>query len=88
MDRFDAMQAVARVVKAGSFAKAAQTLHISKTIVLQLVQLAQQMEARLRVILLKRTTRRVKVAADGATCYERAARLLADGRGFVIHVKS
>lgn len=85
MDQFDAMQAVARVVKAGSFAKAAQTLHIGKTIVLQL---AQQMEARLRVIMLKRTTRRVKVAADGATCYERAACLLADGRGFVIHVKS
>ncbi len=87
MDRFDAMQAIARVVEAGSFTKAAQTLHISKTIVPQLVQ---QMEARLHVILLNRTTRLVKVAADNAACYERAVRLLADGDGdgFVIHVKS
>lgn len=28
MDRFDAMQAFARVVEAGSFTKAAQTLHM------------------------------------------------------------
>ncbi|HHX1907054.1 TPA: LysR family transcriptional regulator, partial [Klebsiella pneumoniae] len=29
MDRFDAMRAFARVVEAGSFTKAAQTLHMS-----------------------------------------------------------
>jgi DNA-binding transcriptional LysR family regulator len=46
MDRFDAMQAFARVVEAGSFTKAAETLHMSKTSVTQLVQ---QLEARLRV---------------------------------------
>lgn len=49
MDRFDAMQAFVRVVDAGSFTKAAQTLHMSKTTVTQLVQ---QLEARLRVKLL------------------------------------
>ncbi len=54
MDRFDALQAFARVVEAGSFTKAAQTLHMSKTTVTQLVQ---QLEARLRVKLLHRTTR-------------------------------
>ena len=75
MDRFDAMQAFARVVEAGSFTKAAQTLHMSKTTVTQLVQ---QLEARLRVKLLNRTTRRVKVTADGAAYYERVVRLLAD----------
>ncbi|HEX5737922.1 MAG TPA: LysR substrate-binding domain-containing protein [Hydrogenophaga sp.] len=75
MDRFDAMQAFARVVEAGSFTKAAQTLHMSKTTVTQLVQ---QLEARLRVKLLNRTTRQVKVTADGAAYYERVARLLAD----------
>ncbi len=75
MDRFDAMQAFARVVESGSFTKAAQTLHMSKTSVTQLVQ---QLEARLRVKLLNRTTRRVNVTADGAVYYERVQRLLAD----------
>ena len=75
MDRFDAMQAFARVVEAGSFTKAAETLHMSKTSVTQLVQ---QLEARLRVKLLNRTTRKVNVTADGAAYYERVLRLLAD----------
>ena len=63
MDRFDAMQAFVRVVETGSFTKAAETLRISKTSVTQQVQ---QLEARLRVRLLNRTTRRVNVTADGA----------------------
>ncbi|MBC7992534.1 MAG: LysR family transcriptional regulator [Rhizobacter sp.] len=75
MDRFDAMQAFARVVEAGSFTKAAETLHMSKTSVTQLVQ---QLEARLRVRLLNRTTRKVQVTADGAAYYERVVRLLAE----------
>lgn len=75
MDRFDAMQAFARVVEAGSFTKAAETLHMSKTTVTQLVQ---QLEARLRVKLLNRTTRKVNVTADGAVYYERVIRLMAD----------
>lgn len=75
MDRFDAMLAFARVVEAGSFTKAADTLHMSKTTVTQLVQ---QLEARLRVKLLNRTTRKVNVTADGAVYYERVVRLLAD----------
>ncbi|SDU70694.1 MULTISPECIES: LysR family transcriptional regulator [Pseudomonas fluorescens group] len=75
MDRFDAMQAFARVVEAGSFTKAAETLHMSKTTVTQLVQ---QLEARLRVKLLNRTTRKVNVTADGAVYYERVLQLLAD----------
>lgn len=75
MDRFDAMQAFARVVESGSFTKAAETLHISKTSVTQLVQ---QLEARLRVKLLNRTTRKVNLTADGALYYERVLRLLDD----------
>lgn len=75
MDRFDAMQAFARVVETGSFTKAAETLRISRTSVTQLVQ---QLEARLRVRLLNRTTRQVNVTADGAAYYERVLRLLAD----------
>jgi DNA-binding transcriptional LysR family regulator len=75
MDRFDAMQAFARVVEAGSFTRAADTLNMSKTTVTQLVQ---QLEARLRVKLLNRTTRKLSVTADGAAYYERVVRLLAD----------
>ena len=75
MDRFDAMRAFARVVEAGSFTQAARTLDMSKTSVTQLVQ---QLEARLRVKLLNRTTRKVNVTADGAVYYERVLRLLAD----------
>lgn len=75
MDRFDAMQAFVRVVETGSFTKAADTLYMSKTSVTQLVQ---QLEARLRVKLLNRTTRQVNVTADGAAYYERVVRLLAD----------
>lgn len=75
MDRFDAMQAFVRVVETGSFTKAAATLHMSKTTVTQLVQ---QLEARLRVRLLNRTTRKVNVTADGAAYYERVVRLLVD----------
>ncbi|WKB50611.1 LysR family transcriptional regulator [Eleftheria terrae] len=75
MDRFDALRAFVRVVEAGSFTKAAQTLHMNKTSVTQLVQ---QLEARLRVKLLNRTTRRVGLTADGAAYYERVVRVLAD----------
>ncbi len=75
MDRFDAMQAFVRVVDAGSFTKAAETLRLNKTSVTQLIQ---QLEARLRVKLLNRTTRKVQVTAEGAAYYERVVRLLAD----------
>jgi DNA-binding transcriptional LysR family regulator len=75
MDRFDALQAFVRVVETGSFTKAAETLHMSKTTATQLVQ---QLEARLRVRLFNRTTRKVNVTADGAAYYERIVRLLAD----------
>ncbi|NVM76186.1 DNA-binding transcriptional LysR family regulator [Duganella sp. SG902] len=75
MDRFDTLQAFARVVEAGSFTKAAQTLNMSKTTISQLVQ---QLETRLRVKLLNRTTRQVRVTPEGAAYYDRVVRLLAD----------
>ncbi|MTV37353.1 LysR family transcriptional regulator [Duganella radicis] len=75
MDRFDTLLAFVRVVEAGSFTKAAQTLHMSKTTVSQLVQ---QLEARLQVKLLNRTTRQVRVTAEGAAYYERVVRVLGD----------
>ena len=75
MDRFEAMRAFARVVETGSFTRAALTLQVSRTTVTQLVQ---QLEAHLRLRLLNRTTRRVRVTADGAAYYPRIARLLAE----------
>ena len=69
------MQAFVRVVEAGSFTKAAETLFMSKTTVTQLIQ---QLEGRLRVKLLHRTTRSLRMTEDGALYYERALRLLAD----------
>lgn len=75
MDRFDAMQAFVRVVETGSFTRAAASLGLGRATVTGLVQ---QLEARLRVRLLERTTRRVAVTADGAAYYERVLRLLAD----------
>ncbi|MCP1650140.1 LysR family transcriptional regulator [Pseudomonas nitroreducens] len=75
MDRFDAMQAFVRVVQTGSFTRAAETLHMSRTSVTHLIQ---QLEARLRVRLLNRTTRKLNLTADGAAYYERVVRLLAD----------
>ncbi len=48
---------------------------MSKTTVTHLVQ---QLEARLRVRLLNRTTRRINVTPDGIAYYERVTRLLAD----------
>ncbi|NHQ89794.1 LysR family transcriptional regulator [Janthinobacterium lividum] len=73
MDRFDAMKAFVRVVETGSFTRAAATLHMSRTTVTQLVQ---QLEARLRLKLLNRTTRKVNVTADGASYYERIVQVL------------
>jgi DNA-binding transcriptional LysR family regulator len=75
LDRFDAMRAFVRVVEAGSFTRAAETLHMSRTSVTQLVQ---QLEAHLRVKLLNRTTRKVNITEDGAVYYERVARLLSE----------
>ncbi|MDX8121378.1 LysR substrate-binding domain-containing protein [Janthinobacterium sp. GMG2] len=73
MDRFDAMKAFVRVVETGSFTRAAATLQMSRTTVTQLVQ---QLEARLRLKLLNRTTRKVNVTADGAAYYERIVQVL------------
>lgn len=75
MDRFDAMQAFVRVVEAGSFTRAAETLHMSKTTVTQLIQ---QLEARMRVKLLHRTTRKLSLTEDGAAYYEKVLRVLAE----------
>ena len=73
MDRFSALKAFTRVVEAGSFTRAADSLNmpnatLSKTI--------QQLEAHLGVSLLQRTTRRITVTPEGREYYEKARCLL------------
>ena len=75
MDRITAMNAFVRVVEAGTFTKAADTLDVPNATVTRLIQ---GLEEDLKVRLLHRTTRSVTVTAEGATYYERVVRLLAD----------
>lgn len=75
MDQITAMRVFARVVEAGSFTRAADQLQMPKPSVTKLVQ---QLETRLKVKLLQRTTRRVTVTPEGAAYYERTARVLTE----------
>src|SRR5574343_1463292 len=75
MDRLQAMQAYVRVVEAGTFTKAADSLDLPKATVTRLIQ---TLETHLRVKLLNRTTRRVTVTPDGAAYYDRTVRLLTE----------
>ena len=75
MDRITAMSVFVRVVEAGSFTKAAESLDLPPPKVTRLVQ---ALEAELRVRLLHRTTRRVTVTPEGAAYYERVVQLLAE----------
>lgn len=69
------MRAFARVVETGSFTKAAESMDLPKA---SLTRLVQALEARLRVQLLTRTTRKVTVTQDGAAYYERTVALLSE----------
>ena len=77
MDRFKAMQVFTRVVEAGSFTRAAETLEMPRATVTTAIQ---QLEAHLGVRLLNRTTRRVAgqpARPTGAPAdHSRPARLL------------
>lgn len=75
MDRIAAMTAFVRVVEAGTFTKAADTLDMPNA---TLTRLIQKLEEDLQVRLLHRTTRSVTVTPEGAIYYERVVRLLAD----------
>lgn len=75
MDQIQAMRIFLRVVEAGSFTRAADTLSLPKASVTKHIQ---ALESRLHVKLLNRTTRRVTVTSEGAAYYDRTVRLLAD----------
>lgn len=75
MDRLTAMKAFVRVVEAGSFAKAAETLDVPRPTVTRLIQ---RLERDLRVRLLERTTRSVTPTNEGAAYYDRLVRVLSE----------
>jgi LysR family transcriptional regulator, regulator for bpeEF and oprC len=74
-DRVHAMRVFIRVVDTNSFTRAAESLGMPRATVSTTIQ---QLEALLGVQLLARTTRRLNLTTEGAACYERCVRILAD----------
>jgi len=75
MDQLLAIRALARVVEAGSFTRAADSLGMPIATVSKLVR---DLEAHLGVRLLQRTTRRVTVTPEGQEYYGKTCRVLRD----------
>src|SRR5262245_34129984 len=75
MDRLQAMGVYARVVERRSFTLAAQDLGLPRSTVTDAVK---QLEARLGVQLLVRTTRHVRPTLDGEAYHRRCRDVLAD----------
>jgi DNA-binding transcriptional LysR family regulator len=75
MDRLDSMRLFTRVVDRRSFTQAAHDLDIPRSTVTQVIQ---QMEERLGVRLLQRTTRTVRPTLDGEAYYRRCLAILDD----------
>src|SRR6478736_1728504 len=75
MDRFDAMRVFSRVVERRSFTLAAEDTGLPRSTVTDAVK---QLEARLGVRLLQRTTRHVSPTLDGEAYYQRCLSILAD----------
>jgi len=75
MDRFDAMRLFTRVVERRSFTVAAQDLDVPRSTATEVIK---QLELRLRVRLLQRTTRHVTPTLDGEAYYRRCLAILGD----------
>lgn len=75
MDRFDSMRVFVRIVELKSFTRAADDLQLPRATVTHAIQ---QLEKRLGVRLLHRTTRQVSATLDGEAYFQRCVRLLAD----------
>ncbi|MGL5001439.1 MAG: LysR family transcriptional regulator, partial [Casimicrobium sp.] len=73
MDRFLEMQTFAAVVDSGSFVGATDVLGMSKPAVSRYVN---ELESRLGVRLLQRTTRRLSLTEEGSVFYARCKELL------------
>lgn len=75
MDRIDAMRLFTRIVERRSFSLAAEDFGLPRSSVSETVK---QLEARLGVRLLQRTTRQVGPTLDGEAYYRRCLAILAD----------
>lgn len=75
MDKLQAMRVFASVVESGSFARAAEQLHISSTAASRHVA---DLEKSLGAQLLQRSTRRLNLTEVGAEYYDRCRQILAD----------
>lgn len=75
MDRLDAMRLYTRIVERRSFTQAANDTGVPRSTVTQVIN---QLEARLNVRLLQRTTRTVKPTLDGEAYYRRCLSILDD----------
>lgn len=75
MDRLDAMRLFTRVVDRRSFTQAAHDLDLPRSTATQVIQ---QLETRLGVRLLQRTTRTVRSTLDGEAYYRRCLAILDD----------
>lgn len=75
MDRFESMRVFSRVVERRSFTAAAADLGLPRSTVTDAVK---QLEARLGVRLLERTTRHVRPTLDGEAYHRRCVTLIAD----------
>lgn len=75
MDRFEEMRIFVRVVDAGSFTKAADSTHLAKSAISRRLS---ELEDRLDVQLISRTTRRMTLTDAGRRFYEQCQRILAD----------
>ena len=75
MDRLDALTLFTRIVETRSFTRAANGLDIPRATATHAIQ---QLEARLGVRLLERTTRQVRPTLDGQAFYERCIHVLGE----------
>ncbi|HZV66138.1 MAG TPA: LysR substrate-binding domain-containing protein [Telluria sp.] len=75
MDRLDAMRLFTRIVERRSFTQAANDTGVPRSTVTQVIN---QLEERLNVRLLQRTTRTVKPTLDGEAYYRRCISILDD----------
>jgi DNA-binding transcriptional LysR family regulator len=75
MDRLDVMRLFTRIVERQSFTLAAQDLEWPRSTATQVIQ---ELEKRLGVRLLQRTTRHVKATLDGEAYYRRCVAILGD----------